>query len=391
MKSEKCLGAWPVGVAAAIILVVGMGFGRFAFTGLYPLMVNEHILTIAGGSWAASANYAGYLIGALALSKLKSAHSVAAGVLSLLGTVLCLALLGWVDALWAVVLIRGAAGVFSAVAMVAGSLWLLQYMGRHHSAPLLYAGVGMGIFLSAELIAAASTLGMDSMAVWLLLAAVALLLALFSAWVQWQSKKPPAPQQAATGQASVAAGAVSLNHPWQLIAIYGLAGLGYIITATYLPVLIGEALGGAGPIHIWAAFGLGAVPSCFLWHRISQRVGARMSLLLNLLVQGAGVILPALSQSTWAYLASAILVGGTFMGTVTIAMPAARLLNARVSFNMLAVMTAVYGVGQIVGPVIANAIFDYSGSFAGSLVCAAVALWLATALCWPKFGHVSSE
>ena len=74
MKSEKCLGAWPVGVAAAIILVVGMGFGRFAFTGLYPLMVNEHILTIAGGSWAASANYAGYLVGALALSKLQSAH-----------------------------------------------------------------------------------------------------------------------------------------------------------------------------------------------------------------------------------------------------------------------------------------------------------------------------
>lgn len=28
-------------IAAAIVLVVGTGFGRFAFTGLYPLMVAD--------------------------------------------------------------------------------------------------------------------------------------------------------------------------------------------------------------------------------------------------------------------------------------------------------------------------------------------------------------
>ena len=55
---------WAVGAASAMVLIVGMGFGRFAFTGLYPLMVDEGILSIAGGSWAASANYAGYLLGA---------------------------------------------------------------------------------------------------------------------------------------------------------------------------------------------------------------------------------------------------------------------------------------------------------------------------------------
>ena len=52
---------------AALILVIGMGFGRFAFTALYPLMVEEGVLTLQGGSLAASANYAGYLLGALLL------------------------------------------------------------------------------------------------------------------------------------------------------------------------------------------------------------------------------------------------------------------------------------------------------------------------------------
>ncbi|MDO5639745.1 MAG: YbfB/YjiJ family MFS transporter [Neisseria sp.] len=379
----KTLDNRVVGMAAAMILIVGMGFGRFAFTGLYPLMVDEHILSIAGGSWAASANYAGYLVGALALAKLQAKEAAAVGIAALVGTVLCLALLGFADALWLVIAVRALAGGLSAAAMVAGSLWLLQHMGQSHAAPALYAGVGIGIFLSAELIAAGAAAGLTSQTVWLGLAAVAALMTAFSCRVLQQSKRqPPAPAAVPTA----GGGKSALNHPWQLIAVYGLAGLGYIITATYLPVLIGGALGGAAPLHIWAVFGLGAAPSCFLWHYLNRRLGTRKSLLLNLLVQGFGVLLPALSQTTGAYLVSAVLVGGTFMGTVTIAMPAARLLNARVGFNMLAVMTAVYGVGQIVGPLIANAIFDYSGSFAGSLVFAAAALWLATVLCLPKFG-----
>lgn len=269
--------------------------------------------------------------------------------------------------------------------MVAGSLWLLQHMGQPQRAPLLYAGVGMGIFVSAELIALGMWLGWGSLLIWRLLAAAALLLALFSCAVQWRSRGGAYVQTAA---AAAHTAALPMGSAWQLIAVYGLAGLGYIITATYLPVLVGEALGGAGSLHIWAAFGLGAVPSCFLWHRINLRLGTRQALLWNLGVQGAGVLLPVLSPTAGAYLASAVLVGGTFMGTVTIAMPAARALNAQVGFNMLALMTAAYGVGQIVGPLAANALFDYSGSFAGALVLAAVALWLAMAVCWPKFGRV---
>lgn len=42
-------------VAATLVLVVGMGVGRFAFTGLYPLMISEGSLSVSGGSFAASA------------------------------------------------------------------------------------------------------------------------------------------------------------------------------------------------------------------------------------------------------------------------------------------------------------------------------------------------
>ena len=46
--------------------------------------------------------------------------------------------------------------------------------------------------------------------------------------------------------------------------------LGYIITATYLPLLMKSSLGAIDPLQVWAAFGLGAAPSCFLSKRPSS-------------------------------------------------------------------------------------------------------------------------
>jgi hypothetical protein len=175
--------------------------------------------------------------------------------------------------------------------------------------------------------------------------------------------------------------ATSRSQAFILIVIYGLAGFGYIITATYLPLLIKNAIGPIDPVHVWALFGLGAIPSCFVWHAVNVRLGTRKSLALNLTVQAIGVALPALSHSGFFYIASAFLVGGTFLGTVTIVMPAARHVAHAVRFNMMAGLTAVYGVGQIIGPLVANAIYVSNQSFAGSLWTAAAALLLATAMC----------
>ncbi len=140
------------------------------------------------------------------------------------------------------------------------------------------------------------------------------------------------------------------------------------------------SLGSVDPVHIWAVFGLGAVPSCFLWHRLHERWGTGRSLMLNLLVQAVGVALPA-THTPVAYILSALLVGGTFMGTVTIAMPAARRVASKVRFNMLAVMTAAYGVGQIIGPLIASWLYAKTGSFDISLMIAAATLVVAALMC----------
>ena len=367
-------------IAAALVLIIGMGFGRFAFTGLYPLMVSEGQLTVDGGSYAASANYAGYLAGALLVGFLPALSSRWMCLFATATTVLTLGALGLPLPEWLIITVRGLAGISSAIAMVAASHWLIHDRQYASGAPALFAGVGIGILVSAEMIAAGRWLAMGSGGIWVLLALAALVLAVVSYVLMPQAGVPEMAAPARTAPDRTATASVPLP-AGRLIAIYGLAGFGYIITATYLPLLVRGALGSVDPVHVWAVFGLGAIPSCFLWHAWHVRWGTRRSLMANLLVQAIGVGLPAIAHSPVAYLGSALLVGGTFMGTVTIAMPAARRVAGTVRFNMLAIMTAAYGVGQIIGPLVANALYARSQSFDASLLLAALALVVAAAGC----------
>lgn len=361
-------------IAAALALAVAMGFGRFAFTGMYPLMVRDGAMSVATGSLAASANYAGYLLGALLAARIAHAKAGFWSRVALAGTVVSLAALALPLPAAVLIVVRFASGVLSALALVSAASWLLHVRGRHDGAPLMFSGVGIGIVISAELIAMGNVAQWHSLALWFALAVGALVLS----GLAWQALRLQA--RGADASAASVAPQGTLG-PAPLIASYGLAGFGYIITATYLPLFVRDALGPIDPIHVWAVFGLGAAPSCFLWHAVHERLGTRRAMQWNLGVQAIGVVLPALSHTAWAYLASAVLVGGTFMGTVTIAAPAARRLAHRVNFNLFAVMTAAYGVGQIVGPLVSAALMHGGSNFGEPLGIAATALVIAATLC----------
>ena len=353
-------------LAGTLLLVMGMGFGRFAFTGLYPQMVSDGIFDQHAGAWVASANYAGYLAGALLLTWRHAWRAETLCRIGLFGSLACLLAMALVQGVAMALLLRFLAGVASAFSLVGASLWLLRPGHNAQAAPLLYSGVGLGILLSAELLVFGQANGLDSSGLWLLLGMVALLVSLPVWRALARQTQPLKHHNLSTEHISLPA--------WRLVALYGLAGLGYIITATYLPLLLGGR-GELQPLHLWAGFGLGAVPSCFIWQALRQRRGTSPALALNLSLQGLGVILPTLHPGTASYLLSALLVGGTFMGTVTIAMAA-----VRASPRLAAGMTASYGLGQILGPLLATALQAHYQSFSPALLAAGAALGLAALL-----------
>ena len=57
--------AIAIAVAGCVALAVAMGIGRFAFTPILPMMLHDGAVDLHAASWLASANYLGYLSGAL--------------------------------------------------------------------------------------------------------------------------------------------------------------------------------------------------------------------------------------------------------------------------------------------------------------------------------------
>src|SRR5882672_1302106 len=110
--------------AGLAALAVAMGIGRFAFTPILPMMQDDAGVSIAGGGWLASANYAGYLAGALSAIRLRLSlvAAIRTGLLAISLATLAMGLHHGF-AYWLV--LRALAGVGSAWVLVFVSAWAL--------------------------------------------------------------------------------------------------------------------------------------------------------------------------------------------------------------------------------------------------------------------------
>jgi len=166
-----------------------------------------------------------------------------------------------------------------------------------------------------------------------------------------------------------------------LIAAYGLFGFGYVITATFISLIVREipALNPAEP-YVWLAVGLAAAPSVYLWLKVASLTGGRLAFSIACVVEAGGVALSVVAQSPAAVVAAAVCLGGTFMGITALGLMEARKLSPGTERQSLAVMTASFGLGQMVGPMLAGLLRQATGSFEIASFSAAAALLLAAAL-----------
>lgn len=166
---------------------------------------------------------------------------------------------------------------------------------------------------------------------------------------------------------------------------YGLAGFGYIITATFLPVIAREALGDSGWIELfWPVFGIGVACGALLTRIIPLTIDRRALLIACYLVQAVGVVTTLLLPTVAGFVIGSTLVGLPFTVISLYGMQEARRLRPVDATVFIALMTATYGTGQIAGPPLAAAILANSPThaigFSTSLIVASGALLIGAAL-----------
>lgn len=337
-------------VGGMLACAVALGLGRFAFTPILPVMQAEYGFDAQGSGWLAASNNVGYLIGALWAGAVRT--DVTRHRLLGLGFVLLLATLVLMPATASPLVWNGLrliAGIASAWIFVLASalvIPLLTAAGHARWSGLHFGGVGLGIILAGLVVGwTVNALGSD--AAWLVTAALGLAGTL-AAWPILAGAHP-------RGGAAPAACAPSSRYPIALLAAaYFCEGLGYIVTGTFLVAVVRATPAISGYANLsWVIVGLAALPSAAAWSFLAEKHGHLRVLVAGHVVQAVGVALPALSNHPAAVLAGAVMYGGTFLGIVGMSLAFGRAINPAGAARMIGLLTAVFGIGQIIGPVLA--------------------------------------
>lgn len=407
--------ATTLATAGLVSLAIAMGIGRFAFTPILPMMLRDGVADIASASWLASANYIGYLLGAVLCtlqpwlaarlpwlpSVFDAPRTARAGLAATALLTLGMAL-PW-PAAWPT--LRFAAGVASAVTLIHTTGWCFAQLaarGRSAAGGLVFAGPGAGIVVSGLIAGMLVGAHLSAAVGWALFAVLAAL-STAAVWRIFDHRNDAAPVAAAntvaTGQGPAPPAPPSPRAELVTLAFaYGLAGFGYIVTATFLPVIARSALPGSPWIALfWPLFGIGTIVGALLAMRIGDATDRRLLLAAAHTVQAGGVALGLLWPTVNGFVAGSFLVGLPFTTITYFALQEARRLRPRQAASAIGLLTALYGAGQIAGPPMVSALIARSATtsagFDESLAIAASALLLGTALYlvlwrrWPMPAH----
>jgi len=364
--------ARPLVLAAALGMVpaLALGLGRFGYALLLPSMRADLGWSYVQASALTAANALGYLVGALLAARVAARISALGSTLA--GCVVCaasIALCALTADLSQLVALRAAAG---GMAFVCGA-GLAAHLARatrgpaHRVLGIYTGGAGVGIVAA---VAAAPDRAIDWPAGW---AVLGLLGALATALVA--AAAAPLRHAGPVATASTLAPA-DRRRLRSLVPAYAVFGAGYIGYMTFIVALLrAEGRSTATVLGFWAVLGAAAIVSVPLWTRLLRNAGPHAGPALVLGACGFGALLPTLSASLPAALASAVAFGGSFLAVVAAVSNSARtLVPAPAVTAAIGALTVALALGQSFGPFLGGLVADAPAGLRMSLALSALAL-----------------
>jgi len=371
--------AWVIGMVSALVGLTALGFGRFAYGLLLPLMRESLGLNYTQAGLISGANLFGFLVGAL-LGGLLAARI---GAPLVVGTALGLSAAG----AGATALSHSAAVVTGAQLLVgfgaggamipAQNLPIAWFPAQHRgfASGLPSAGIGIGLVVSGmglPRLLSAEILGFGSWRLaWIIIAATLLVAAAVSFWLLRDS--PGASRE--TGSIWNIFGIRAIS---RLCVVYLFFGFSYLSYVSFFGAAVaGQRQWGSAAVGVaWAIGGALSIVSGLIWGAFSDRIGHRRAISLVFGLQTLSYLTMALVLWDWAVYLSVFLWGMTAWAIPGLA---AAVATEYVGFRMvhptMALVNVVGAVGQMSGPAVTGYVVDLTGSFVpGLLLAAGVAL-----------------
>jgi len=365
--SRRTVALWALAGFCALLL--GHGFGRFAYTPILPALVTEGWLDAPGAAIIGAANLAGYLVGALAAPWLAGSGPPAprlrlAMVLTVLSLAACTRDLGF----WWLFAWRALAGVTGGVLIVVGAPLVLGATParlRGIVSGAVFSGIGLGVVFAGTVVAALAEAG--AAAAWTALAAGGAALTL-AAWRLWPAPAPrPAPDPAAAPGASATAPGVPRARLLLIALGYASDGVGFVPHTLFLSDYVARGLerGVAAGAQAWVVFGIGAAVGPLLVGAVAGRTGFRAAFAGAIAVKALLVALPLASSHPLAIGVSAFAVGALTPGMAALGSGvSAEVAGPRAYAGAWRWMTVAFAAAQAAGAYGMSALFGATGSHA---------------------------
>jgi len=269
------------------------------------------------------------------------------------------------------VVFRVLAGIATGWVLPIASAWALDRLSPLQRPVLnatLFAGYGAGIAAAGVACIALMHASASSAQAWASLGVLSLLVTA-GVWATFDAERDR--------DARADRGAATVRPRWnadtiRVVVCYGVFGFGYIIPATFLPVMARRAIHDPSVFGwSWPVFGVAAAAGTFAASRLARSLGNRRLWSLGHVVMAVGVVLPALWTGIVSIMASALLVGATFTIITMAGFQEGRELGG---VTMIAAMASAFSVGQTSGPLLVSGVVRADGGFSDALVVAAVLL-----------------
>lgn len=391
-------------ISMGTVVVVGaLGFARFGYTMILPVMQHDLALTSTQMGFLAAGNLIGYLLfsflGGIMASKYGTKLVITCSLMvcgvAMIGT-------GFTQGFALAFLLRLVTGLGSGGSnvpvMALASSWFSPRR-RGMATGLMSGGSGIALVLvGLTLPRVFAYYGSEGWRVgWYLLGGLVILIGLLGAKLLANHPREMGLSPVGGTDTSTANKDRASSLQWSLVyrsrtiwllaVIYFLFGFSYIIYSTFFASFLVDERGllesTAG--NLWALVGVLSIFSGLLWGIFSDRFGRRTGLVAIFLLQCTSFLIFSLTIDFSGYLVSAILFGLTAWSIPGVmAATVGDHLGARLAPAGLGMVTLVFGTGQALGPAISGYLADLTSSFSlafqlaamGALLGAIISLFL---------------
>ncbi len=377
---------WVIVLVGTLTIVACLGLARFAFGMLLPSMREALGMSYDEMGLLGTANFAGYLAAVgmtpLLLRRLTPRKLIAGGLMMI---AVCIFAISACSSYLPVLILYTLVGVGSGLAniplMVLVSYWFRRDC-RGRAAGLIVIGSGFAIVFSGFAIPYFNThFGVNGWrASWFLIALIVLAIAAVAAILIRNNPAEKGLEPVGSKEPIVydSAGTKGRFTTVQILAhlgvLYFVFGATYVIYGTFIVTTLIEEYGfaEASAGHFWSWVGFFSLFSGIVFGTLSDRIGRKGGLMTVFSVQTLAYLFAGLKLGTTVIFCSIVLYGiAAFAIPAIMAAAIGDYLGKARAAAGFSIITFCFAIGQTLGPAVAGAVAETTGTFTGSYLASA--------------------